>query len=165
MILEEDSMRTGRGTKSLDSLYRYGLIVIRIDIQIQNFLQMSYDWCRRSRKNINMSMVLLKYITCGRVERLPQHSALAKWQRTGLWLRHAWVRIPHAPLCIGFRLSSDAGWIFFFPLPPIATAMIKGTVKCSGWLQPLLQLAVKNCNSSKKTDITATLYLFATQEA
>jgi hypothetical protein len=52
-----------------------------------------------------------------------------------------------------------------YPLPPIATAMIKGTVKCSGWFQPLLQLAVKNCNSSKKTDIAATLYLFTTQEA
>ena len=57
MDLEEGSSRTGRGTKSLDSLHRYGPIVIRIDIQIQNFLQMSYDWCRRSRKNINISMV------------------------------------------------------------------------------------------------------------
>lgn len=35
MDLEEDSMRTGRGMKSLDSLYRYGLIIMKIDIQNQ----------------------------------------------------------------------------------------------------------------------------------
>lgn len=176
MDLEEGSSRTGRGTKSLDSLYRYGLIVIRIDIQIQNFLQMSYDWCRRSRKNINISMVFFWSIS--HAAGLSDCRNIAHWRSGNAsdfdsairgfesHMRRSASDFAFPLMQVGFSFSlchlSQRWWLKELSNVPGGFALV-GKINFFYGL-PLLQLAVKNCNSSKKTDIAATLYLFATQE-
>lgn len=124
MDLEEGSSRTGRGMKSLDSLYRYGFIIIKQISKTNippNELRLIQAF---QEKNINISMVFLKYITCGRVDRLPQHSALAKW------LTHRTL----TPLCVGsnptcaalhrvyiFFLMQIGFSFFFFYVSPYTT--------------------------------------------